>query len=114
MKNILISITILLILGCTSIKPLPTIENPQLELSNVKLQYANELASIQVGDYIVSIANLFPEMVIVSNTMKNTIYEFDYKQKYFLSNDGSELEKTYIQTLRFYFINKKLVHWQEK
>jgi hypothetical protein len=115
MRVILIFL-VLLLAGCSTttsnIKSLPTINNPSVELTDIKQKYVDELAVIQVGDYIESVASLFPEMYIASDTMKNTQYEFDYQQQYFLTADKNSLEKTYTQTLRFYFVNRKLVHWQ--
>ncbi len=114
MKLFFTALIFLLLASCSTINNSPTINNPDIELTSIKQKYVNELANIQVGDYIESVAVLFPEMHIASKTMKNTQYEFDYNQQYFLAADNSSLEKTYTQTLRFYFVNKKLVHWGVK
>lgn len=114
MKHSLLALFILLLASCSTIKNTPTIDNPDTELTSIKQKYVNELANIQVGDYIEAVAVLFPEMFIASQTMKNTQYEFNYNQHYFLAADNRAQEKTYTQTLRFYFVNKKLVHWEVK
>jgi len=111
MKHLFITLAFLLLTSCSTNINLPTTDNPEVELTSIKQKYVNELADIQVGDYIEKVALLFPEMSIASDTMKNTQYEFDYHQQYFLAADNSSLTKTYTQTLRFYFVNKKLVHW---
>jgi len=103
---------LLLLTSCSTSYIPPTITTPKDELTNIKQKYVSELASIQVGDYIKTVAVLFPKMFIATKTMKNTQYEVNYQQQYILANDTSSLEKTYTQTLRFYFVNKKLVHWQ--
>lgn len=114
MKHSLITIVFLLLAGCSTSHNVPTTDNPDIELTSIKKKYVNELADIQVGDYIEKVATLFPGMFISSDTMKNTQYEFNYNQKYFLAAQNSPVEKTYTQTLRFYFVNKKLVHWGVK
>lgn len=114
MKYSFITLVFLLLASCSSNNSFPTIDSPEVELTSIKQKYVNELGNIQVGDYIETVAVLFPEMFIASDTMKNTQYEFDYHQQYFLAADSSPQEKTYSQTLRFYFVNNKLVHWGVK
>ena len=114
MKYIFIALTITLLVSCSSATDFPTIDDPRLELTSIKKQYENELANIHVGDYIDFVAKQFPEMFIASDNMKNTIYEFNYQQQYLLADNNNDLTKTYTQTLRFYFINRKLAHWQVK
>lgn len=104
-----------LLFSCSSPPNVPTIDDPNLELISIKKQYADELANIHVGDYIDYVATQFPEMIVASDNMKNTIYEFSYQQHYLLAeNNNDNKAKTYTQTLRFYFINQKLVHWEVK
>ena len=114
MKNIFITLTITLLVSCSSTPDFPTINDPSVELTSIKKQYKKELANIHVGDYIDFVAKQFPEMFIASDNMKNTIYEFTYQQQYLLAADNNDETKTYTQTLRFYFINRKLAHWQVK
>ncbi|TWX67382.1 hypothetical protein ESZ36_13895 [Colwellia demingiae] len=114
MKYIVIALAVMLLVSCSSISDFPTIDDPQLELTSIKHQYADELANIHVGDYIDFVAKQFPKMFIASDNMKNTIYEFNYQQQYLLVANNSDQTKTYTQTLRFYFINQKLAHWQVK
>lgn len=112
MKFLVITLTILLLISCTSSPDFPTVDDPRIELTSIKKQYANELANIHVGDYINYVAKQFPEMFVTTDNMKNTIYEFTYPQQYLLANNNEI--KTYTQTLRFYFINQKLAHWKVK
>ncbi len=114
MKKSFVTLVFLLLAGCSSSNIVPTTDNPDTELTSIKQRYINELANIQVGDYIDKVATLFPGMFISSDTMKNTQYEFNYHQQYFLAAQSNTVEKTYTQTLRFYFVNKKLVHWGVK
>jgi hypothetical protein len=114
MKKSFIILVFLLLTGCSTRNNIPITDTPDIELTSIKEKYVNELAKIQVGDYIAKVASLFPEMSISSDTMKNTQYEFDYHQPYFPAKQSSPLKKTYTQTLRFYFVNKKLVHWGVK
>lgn len=112
MKFLVITLTILLLISCTSSPDFPKVDAPSIELTSIKKQYANELANIHVGDYINYVAKQFPEMFVTTDNMKNTIYEFTYPQQYLLANNNEI--KTYTQTLRFYFINQKLAHWKVK
>jgi hypothetical protein len=112
MKHLFTALVFLLLASCSTTHHSPTINNPDTELTNIKQKYEQELGSIQVGDYIEKVEGLFPEMFIATQTMKNTQYEFNYLQQYFLATDKKSLEQTYTQSLRFYFVNKKLVHWQ--
>ena len=114
MKYIVIALTITLLVSCSSTTDFLTIDDPQLELTSIKKQYKKELANIHVGDYIDFVAKQFPKIFIASDNMKNTIYEFTYQQQYILADNNNDLTKTYTQTLRFYFINRKLAHWQVK
>lgn len=113
MKYIIIALTVMLLVSCTNTSDFPTIDDPKVELTSIKKQYAQELADIHIGDYIDYVAKQFPEMFVASDNMKNTIYEFTYQQQYLLADNNSEI-KTYTQTLRFYFINQKLAHWKVK
>lgn len=114
MKHACITFAFLLLASCSTSSNLPITNNPDIELTSIKDKYVKQLAKIQVGDYIEKVATIFPEMFMTSDTMKNTQYEFDYHQQYFLAAQSKPLEKTYSQTLRFYFVNKKLVHWGVK
>ncbi len=115
MKYIVIALTVMLLVSCTSTSDFPTIDDPNVELTSIQKQYADELANIHIGDYIDYVAKQFPEMVVASDNMKNTIYEFTYQQQYLLAaNNNNDETKTYTQTLRFYFINQKLAHWKVK
>lgn len=114
MKHLIIVLSLLLFTACSNSSNLPTTDNPQLELTNIKEKYADELARIQVGDYIAVVAKLFPGMYIAEDSMKNTIYAFDYQQGYLMKTKQELLAKTYKQSVQFYFVNKKLVHWQVK
>ncbi len=114
MKHSLIAFVLLLLTSCSTNNNVPTIDNPHNELISIKQKYASELANIQVGDYIKKVSKLFPEMYLASKTMKNTQYEFDYHQQYFLVANNNSIVQTKTQTLRFYFVNKKLVHWGVK
>lgn len=114
MKYIVIALTVMLLVSCSSTPDFPTIDDPSIELTSIKKQYADELANIHIGDYIDYVAKQFPEMIVASDNMKNTIYEFNYQQQYLLVANNNDLTKTYTQTLRFYFINRKLAHWQVK
>ncbi|MCP4986517.1 MAG: hypothetical protein GY928_10810 [Colwellia sp.] len=114
MKHPLIVFLLLLLTSCSTNNNIPTIDNPNNELINIKQKYIDELANIQVGDYIKKVAKLFPDMYLASKTMKNTQYELDYHQQYFLAANDTSPVQTKTQTLRFYFINKKLVHWGVK
>lgn len=117
MKLATISIFLLVLSACSTIAPapIPRVDNPSQELISIKSYYKTELASIKVGDYINEIKEKFPSLTLASDNMKNTIYEINLEQPYQLkqSEAGSEV-KTYQQKLAFYFINKKLVHWQAK
>jgi hypothetical protein len=113
MKSIVIAMTVMLLVSCTSSPDFPTIDDPNVELTSIKKQYTEELANIHIGDYIDYVAKQFPEMFVASDNMKNTIYEFTYQQQYLLAANNAET-KTYTQTLRFYFINQKLAHWKVK
>lgn len=114
MKSSFIALVFLLLAGCSANNNYPTTNAAETELTNIKQKYVSELAQIQVGDYIEAVAKLFPEMSLSSDTMKNTQYEVDYHQQYLLVANNNSQEKTYTQTLRFYFVNKKLVHWGVK
>ncbi len=102
--------------GCINSNNIPLVANPTNELATIQSVYAKELANIKVGDYIKDVQAKFPEMVMTSDNMKNTIYELNYHQKYYLLADSkaNQHSKTYTQKLAFYFINKKLVQWQAK
>jgi hypothetical protein len=104
----------MLLVSCTNTSDFPTIDDPKVELTSIKKQYAQELADIHIGDYIDYVAKQFPKMFVASDNMKNTIYEFTYQQQYLLAANNNAETKTYTQTLRFYFINQKLAHWKVK
>ena len=106
MKHLLIALVLLLLASCSS-HNFPTVEKPIIELTSIKQKYTSELSSITVGDYISAVSKKFPEMFVASDNMKNTIYEFDFQQQYYLVSDKSSQLKSYKQTLRFYFVNKK-------
>lgn len=110
----MITLMVTLLFSCSSPPNVPRIDDPSLELISIKKQYADELTNIHVGDYIDYVAKQFPEMFVASDNMKNTIYEFTYQQQYLLAANNDVETKTYTQTLRFYFINQKLVHWKVK
>ena len=117
MKLITLSVALILLSACstTTNSNIPRIENPSLELVSIKNHYKKELSSIKVGDYISEIKDKFPELTLASDNMKNTIYEVNFDQDYQLKHsDTAEKKQTYQQKIAFYFINKKLVHWQVK
>lgn len=118
-KKLCITSTFALLISCTNSVNLPIVQDPSTELITIKSRYSSELASLMVGEYIASVNKKFPGMLIASDTMKNTIYEFTYDQPYRLhinkhntQSNTDETTKVYSQKLSFYFINKKLVHWQ--
>jgi len=124
MKNSFISAVFLLLCACSSTKQLPIVSDPKTELPKIKQLFNKELSTVQVGDYIKEIKEKFPSLYLASDSMKNTVYEFSHKQAYLpkghLDNDKASLRqstaypKEYEQKIAFYFINKKLVHWQVK
>ncbi|TPH18164.1 hypothetical protein [Litorilituus lipolyticus] len=124
MKNLIIAAFLLLLCACSSTKQLPIISDPKTELPKIKQLFKKELSTVQVGDYIKEIKEKFPSLYLASDSMKNTVYEFSHKQAYLpktnLDNDKVSLRQSsispieYEQKIAFYFINKKLVHWQVK
>ncbi len=116
MKLITLSVVLILLLSAcstTSNSSIPSIEDPSLELISIKDHYQKQLSSIKVGDYINEIKEKFPALTLASDNMKNTIYEVNFEQAYQLKNSETVNKiQTYQQKIAFYFINKKLVHWQ--
>ena len=114
MKLIKLLIIAGILSACAQIPEVTTVKNLS-ELTSIETKYTNELASIKVGDYIKDIKQKFPELQLVSDTMKNTIYETYYEQGYILASETeTQTIKRFKQKITFYFINRKLVHWQEK
>lgn len=114
MKLINLLIIASILSACAQTPDVPKIKSLS-ELTSIETKYTNELASIKVGDYIKDIKQKFPELQLVSDTMKNTIYETYYNQDYVMaSSTKAQTIKRFNQRITFYFINRKLVHWQAK